>query len=254
MAQSYARYAHWLRHLLERLGREPALAVWHHAFQESDDPLLDEILSAGWELADGEAPDLEAQRDEALRAQFNPPVEGVGVDDARRILDAAPPFVQLGRAFSSLHQVRQTTTYEALHLFSHGVSRLAEALLALHGKQGELIAYDAMLLAVAARPRLEIEPAEFLAQFVAVPEEPTRFTAGLDVEMVRANDREVVLHVLACEWARYFQAHHPAVAYLMACSLDEANYRAAHPSIRMQRTTTLMEGGQRCDFRIYVVV
>ncbi len=250
---SYVRTAHWLRHLLERLGREPALRVWRHAFRESDDPFLNEILSAGWEPSEGEEPDVDGRWDETLRAQFEPPVEGMGVEDARKLLDATPPFLQLRQAFSSLHQVRQTTTYEGLHLFRNGLSRVAEALLALHGKQGELIAYDAMLYGVASRPRPMMEPAEFLAQFAAVSEEPTRFTAGLDAEIVRASDQEVVLHVHACEWARYFRTHHPAVGYLMACSLDEAEYRAVHPAIRMQRTTTLMEGGEQCDFRIYLV-
>lgn len=54
-----------------------------------------------------------------------------------------------------------------------------------------------------------------------------------------------------CEWARYFQERHPRVGYLMACSTDETAYRAFNPSLRLQRTQTLMEGGALCDFRIY---
>jgi hypothetical protein len=253
LVDTYAATAHWLRHLLERLGRGPALRVWRHAFQAAEDPFLDEILAAGWRTAEGEAPDVEAEWDATLRAEFEPPVEGVGAEEARELLAQVPPFSEALQAFSTLHQARQTTTYEALHLFFEGRSRLAEALIALHGKQGELIAYDAMLLRVAARPGPEVEPAEFLAQFVAVPEEPTIFTAGLDLEIVRASEMEVVTHVHGCEWARYFRARHPSVGYLMACSLDEAVYRAAHPALRLQRTTTQMEGGERCDFRIYVV-
>lgn len=39
----------------------------------------------------------------------------------------------------------------------------------------------------------------------------------------------------------------------MACSTDEAAYRAFNDSLRLQRTSTLMEGGQVCDFRVRAV-
>jgi len=39
----------------------------------------------------------------------------------------------------------------------------------------------------------------------------------------------------------------------MACSTDEAAYKAYNPSLRLQRTGTLMEGYDQCDFRIYAV-
>jgi hypothetical protein len=39
-----------------------------------------------------------------------------------------------------------------------------------------------------------------------------------------------------------------STAYIM----DYASYRAVHPAVRTQRTTTLMEGGARCDFRIVI--
>ncbi len=61
----------------------------------------------------------------------------------------------------------------------------------------------------------------------------------------------MALTVTQCEWARYFRERHPLVGYLMACSTDEAAYRAFNPALRLQRTSTLMEGGQVCDFRIY---
>lgn len=47
--------------------------------------------------------------------------------------------------------------------------------------------------------------------------------------------------------------NHPDVGYLMACSTDEAAYKTANKSIRMQRTGTIMEGNEICDFRVYAV-
>jgi hypothetical protein len=63
----------------------------------------------------------------------------------------------------------------------------------------------------------------------------------------------VILHVTACEWARYFGERHPSVAYLVACSTDEAGPRAVTDGLWMQRTSTIMEGGEVCDFTIYKV-
>jgi predicted ArsR family transcriptional regulator len=39
----------------------------------------------------------------------------------------------------------------------------------------------------------------------------------------------------------------------MACSTDEAAYKAFNPSLRLQRTETIMEGSDKCDFRIFAV-
>ncbi|HOC42669.1 MAG TPA: L-2-amino-thiazoline-4-carboxylic acid hydrolase [Thermoanaerobaculales bacterium] len=71
--------------------------------------------------------------------------------------------------------------------------------------------------------------------------------------MVRASDSEVVLHIRACEWARYFRERHFSVGYLVACSTDDAELRAVTDNLRMQRTSTIMEGGTVCDFRVYKV-
>jgi predicted hydrocarbon binding protein len=75
----------------------------------------------------------------------------------------------------------------------------------------------------------------------------------LQVELVSKTAREAVLHVRECEWARYFRERHPQVGYLMACSTDEAAYRAFNPGLRLQRTQTLMEGADFCDFRVHAV-
>ena len=94
--------------------------------------------------------------------------------------------------------------------------------------------------------------AEFMSDFVTYDVDPI-YTTGVEETLVRATEEEVVLHVEACEWARYFRAYHPRVGYLLACSTDEAAYQAFNPRLRLQRTGTLMEGGTVCDFRVYAV-
>jgi len=42
-----------------------------------------------------------------------------------------------------------------------------------------------------------------------------------------------------------------AAGYLVACSTDDAELRAVTDGLWMQRTSTIMEGGKLCDFRIY---
>ena len=92
--------------------------------------------------------------------------------------------------------------------------------------------------------------AKFMADFIAEPGEPDLFTVGLKTELVRASDCEVVLLVRECAWSSYFHQRHPSVGYLVACSTDEVAYRAFNENLRLQRTMTLVERGEVCDFRI----
>ena len=151
--------------------------------------------------------------------------------------------------------MRQLTTYQAVHLFRDGLARIAEQMLARYGKAGELIVYDAVLEEWTAKPKKKMEVADYLRQraerFSEEPEEADMHTAGLQVELLRATDGEVITRVTECEWARYYRDHHPNVGYLMACSADNAAYRSLNPKLRLQRTITLMEGGTECDFRVY---
>ncbi|MGD8531631.1 MAG: L-2-amino-thiazoline-4-carboxylic acid hydrolase, partial [Syntrophobacterales bacterium] len=79
------------------------------------------------------------------------------------------------------------------------------------------------------------------------------FTAGLEIEKITETPREVVINVRECEWARYFQERHPRVGYLMACSTDEVAYKSFNRDLRMRRTQTIMEGAEKCDFKIYAI-
>jgi L-2-amino-thiazoline-4-carboxylic acid hydrolase len=247
-------YLNWLKHLLERLGRVSTLALWEDTFRDYDEELLVEILATGWEAVD-EAQDVEQTLSEILGELFPVPVEGITPEEARVLLESTPPFRQIRQHYPALNVERQITTYEALHLFRDALAHLAEALIDRYGKQGELIAYDAMLEEWPRGPEPRTSVEEFLARraarFRSAPEEADMHSAGLEVELVRASETEVVTRVVECEWARYYREHHPRVGYLLACALDNAAYRSFNNRLRLQRTSTLMEGGSACDFRVY---
>ncbi len=254
----YYYYLSWLKHLLERLGRECTLAIWQQAFADFDAALLSNLLSEGWEAIDGDEEADAEQIVASLMAEVFPlTVERVSPDEARHIVDGTPPFPQIRRRFSTLNMQRETTTYEALHLFRDGLALLAESLIDRHGKQGEFIAYDAMLAELSTADIPEQAIADFMAtrqaRFSSEPDVADMFSAGLQVELIRASESEVVTLVKECEWARYFRERHPRVGYLLACGLDNAMYGAFNERIRLQRTATLMEGGDSCDFRVYAV-
>jgi hypothetical protein len=253
----YGTYLHWLRHFLERLGREPTLAVWEEAFGDYDEELLVRILSSGWEeVEEQRSGEVEERIVDALAALFPVPVEGVPAEQARKIVEGSPPFRQIRRRLASLDLKRETTTYDALHLFSDGLALLAEAMVERYGKAGELMVYDAMLEELARTPR-HVSVKDFMtrryARFSTEPEEADAFSAGLEVEMIRGSQTEMVHNVKECEWARYFRERHPRVGYLLACSMDHPAYRSLNERLRLQRTCTLMEGGGACDFRVYAI-
>jgi hypothetical protein len=255
-AVHYATYLHWLRHFLERLGRQPTLAVWEEAFGDYDELLLLRILSDGWERVEEQrSGEVEERIASTLAALFPVPVEGVSAEQAREIVEGSPPFRQI-RRLPSLDLECATTTYETLHLFRDGLALLAEAMIDRHGKAGELMVYDAMLEELARRPR-QMDVDDYMsrryARFSTEPKEADIFSAGLEVEVVRGSETEVVTRVVECEWARYYRERHPRVGYLMACSVDAPACRSLNERIRLQRTCTLMEGGTECDFRVYAI-
>ena len=251
-------YLHWLKHLLERLGPEHALDLWKNTFLEYNEERLVEILSTGWEeMEESGAEEYETLISETLAKVFPSPVEGVSAAEARALVESTPPFPQIQQYLPTINVRRQTTTYEALHLFRDGLALLAEALLDGYGKQGELIAYETMLDEVTESPEPRVGVEEYLskrqARFTSEPDEPNMHSAGLEVEFIRGSETEVVTRVTECEWARYYRERHPRVGYMLACALDNAVYRSFNSRLRLQRTSTLMEGGTECDFRIYAV-
>lgn len=251
----YKSYLHWLKHLLERLGRECTFAVWQAAYADYDDELLMHTLSIGWDqVAANKVSNTEDQIASLVSELFPLPIEKVSGEEAQQLIEQTPPIYQVKQLFSSLDVQTEMTAFETLHLRFDGVALLVESLINHQGKQGELIAYDMLLESrIAAGQGRTGSVEEFISESMAEPAEPNIFTAGLEIEVIQASDRECVTHVKECEWARYFQARHPQVGYLIACSTDEAAIKAFNKNLRLQRTSTLMEGGEVCSFRIYAV-
>jgi hypothetical protein len=235
------------------LGHDCTLSAWQTVYQGYDDELLLRILSGGWsDVAQDQSVDLQASIARLVAAYFPLAIEGVSPGEARLLAEEMPPISQIRHTFPSLSVQRETTTYEALHLFFDGPAKLTEALIQSHGKQGELIAYDLVREGRIKRMGGATgSVSDFMAGFFSAPQEADMYTAGLEEECVRRSDQEVVVHIKECEWARYFRERHPQVGYLMACSTDEAAYRSFNESLRLQRTSTLMEGGKVCDFRVF---
>jgi hypothetical protein len=244
----------WLESMLRRLGRKVTLALWKQAFREPDDGLSEAIFAARWRTYEEQDTDG-GQLNETADTLFASPVEDVSRALAHQLVMMDPGLRLAKKRFPSLRVKRQITAYESLHLRLDGVARLATAMQSYLGKEGELLAYDLCREQRIAREAVSGEnrgPAEVLKEWadLARTAEPNLFNAGLSIELIKEIESEVVLHVTACEWARYFQERHPSVAYLVACSTDEAALRAVTDRLFLQRTSTIMEGAEICDFRL----
>jgi hypothetical protein len=240
--------------MLCRLGPKAVRGTWAAAFEAPDDGQLARILSDGWEPYTGDGTQG-AIVEGLLESHFASPVEGVPKEKALKLVMMDPGIRLPTEAFPSLRVKREITTYDALHLRLDGTARLATALIDRLGKQGELVAYD---IIHAARREQDNEPraaSEFIREWTdsVRSKKPNIFTCGLEASLVKETPTEAVVHVTACEWARYFREKHPTVGYLVACSTDDAALPAINESLRMQRTSTLMEGAALCDFRMYSV-
>jgi hypothetical protein len=251
----YPRLGFWLKYMLERLGRERTLEIWHAAVHHDEDLLTQQILSSGWEPFTPEEGRQPFSPLKAVESNFPSAVEGVTAEMALELIEGATPISVVRERFDSLDVKRESTAYEQLHLGSDTSARLAETLCQRLGKQGELIAYDIVREGRRAQANQgPVSAEEFLNEFKDFSAVKSGFwAAALQAELVRASATEVGMNVRACEFAHYFRDRHRTVGYLMACSTDDADYTARNPQIRMQRTQTLMEGGSMCDFRVYVV-
>lgn len=246
-------YAFWLNHLVERIGASATRQLWNGAFEKYDSEFLHKILASGWQAAQGTGLHEGAPSPVNMQGEhLGPEADGMSAPEAQSLIEGTPPLLQIGERFPDVRVERETSAYESLHLSAHGVALLSEALIDSYGKQGELIAYD-----VISTQRRELgqriggRTTDFFRFLDEGSGTPDVFSAGLELENVKVSPTEHITLVKECEWARYFQERHPNVGYLVACSTDEAFARGFHESIRLVRTSTLMEGGMECDFRYY---
>jgi len=252
---TFKGYLRWLKHLVERIGYQSTLAIWTAAIKSYDVAGIREILSSGWHpLEQNGSFNLEQQLESALEAYIHNPVQGLYPVEARQIVEGTPPLVQIMNKFRIVNHRKQISAYHALQLRFDWTASLAERLIDHLGKEGELIIYDLVsegrLLASAGETG---SVSEFIKEFVADNDPDSLYAAALETEVIQVSENEAIIHIKECEWARFFQEHHPRVGYLMACSTDELAYKAYNSNLRMQRTSTLMEGGDVCDFRVYGV-
>ena len=79
-----------------------------------------------------------------------------------------------------------------------------------------------------------------------------RFAAGgaLEIEPVAPDCGTFGFDVVRCRYAEMYKAHGlQAFGPLLSCARDYALVEGFNPRIRLTRTQTIMEGGDRCDFR-----
>jgi hypothetical protein len=250
VAGALSTYATVYRHLLERLGREAANGLWD-ALPTAPDALTSEILALPRQPET--EPLTATQLREGLDRVFASPVRGVTSEQALGFLSGKPPFIFTQAAAPAGQGILSLTTYQWLHLFRDALARIAEEAVARYGKAAEFMVYDALLGEAAGWDKISGE--EFmrqrLARYQTPAETPNAFSAGLDITLVRGDEHEIVAHVTACEWARYYHDRHPSVGYLLACSLDDPMYRLVCDDVRFQRRCTLMEAGSYCEFCFY---
>ena len=252
-------YLHWLKHLLRRLGKECTLKVWENAYKNYDDRFLRKILSTGWkEIPGKDAVNPEPIINHLISQAFFSPVENVSGSEARQLLEKSPPLSLIKQVFPSPKLWRDITTYEALHLQEGGLSLLLESLIDLHDKEGELLAYDILMAYIMeSNTEKKLSAYEFITSFRkryrTKPDQANIYSAGVETKIIKGSRTEILMHITECEFARYYRENHPRVGYMMACSLDHASYSSANKNIWLQRTSTIMEGGKTCNFRIYSV-
>ena len=249
----------WLEHFLTRMGEDITLALWADAFPQSlQDTLLENILAQDRQpVTTAEWVDIAAVTDAALADVFPQTVEGVDAAQARELVNKMLPFSLMLQRDIDWNVVRESTSFEAFHLHYHGLALLTETLIDRFGRRGELIAYDANILSSVMDQHKRQPTDEYLLgkyeRFKRGYDEPDINTAALDRHLIRGTDKELVWEVRHCEWARYFHQHHPRVGVLLACSKDHAEYGSFNKNIRLQLTSTIMEGDRACNFRLYSV-
>ena len=78
------------------------------------------------------------------------------------------------------------------------------------------------------------------------------FTAGnaLDVELVKKTDTEFEFNVTGCRYAKFYkELGVPELGFLLLCSLDYPMTEGFGADLEFERTQTIMQGADHCDFR-----
>jgi len=72
----------------------------------------------------------------------------------------------------------------------------------------------------------------------------------LEMNVIEQTDSTFFFDVTRCPYyERYKELGLEELGVAMSCCRDEPHARGFHPELRLERTQTLMEGADRCDFR-----
>jgi hypothetical protein len=76
---------------------------------------------------------------------------------------------------------------------------------------------------------------------------------ALTVEVLRADDAHYDYDVKRCRYAEmYHEMGLGEIGHLLSCARDSLFIEGYDPRVRLERTTTIMQGGGRCDFRYQI--
>jgi hypothetical protein len=253
---NYEKLSFFLKQLLLRLGEKQTLSLWQKAFAINADDFLVRILSTDWQeiSKDSNKSNGIETSGEYISDLFGSSIENVTEHAAKGLIEKSLPIPQIRQYFKSLNYEKHILGYEYLHLVDHSIALLAETTINKLGKQGELIIYDIVKEQMASRSRKPCSFTEYCGQCTSLLQsaEGNWLNCLIDAEIIKETDTELIFHVTQCDCARYFKDHHPTVGYLITCSTDESDAKLYNKNIRLQITSTIMEGGEICDFRYYL--
>jgi len=74
---------------------------------------------------------------------------------------------------------------------------------------------------------------------------------AVDIDMLGATAEKVELDITGCRFAEFFRAvGEPELGFALLCSMDDtAAEEIGGDQVHFKRTSTIMQGGRRCDFR-----
>lgn len=73
---------------------------------------------------------------------------------------------------------------------------------------------------------------------------------ALEIDVLRADDTHYDYDVKRCRYAEmYHEMGLGEIGHLLSCARDSVFIEGYDPRVQLERTSTIMQGGKRCDFR-----
>ena len=91
-----------------------------------------------------------------------------------------------------------------------------------------------------------------LSEFANSVKNSETYNNALNFEIIELNDKLFELKVTECLWAKTFHKKNAKdIGYAACCHGDFSHAKALHPQLRVERTKTLMQGFDCCNFRYF---